>query len=465
MRKTNLLVAGAVLTFGVAAFFAWPKLHAYWAKAGPDVKDDEGVVVVDPANAQPYIEVMPEVVELNGIRTAVASLPTRPRVLELRGQLNFDPDTLVHVHARFPGQVIALGQVDAPGADVSTEEIKTKRDVRVMDHVVEHQVLGVLWSKELGEKKAELVNALIRLRSDTETLNQLRRLDKEGGISERQLREARKNVEEEETDVRKARMTLRSWMFSSEEIDAVAAEAERLHKEGAQRNVQAENEWARVPIVAPRDGTIVEKNVVKGAIVDTNNDLFKIADLSNLLVIAHVYEEDMYYLDQLPLPIPCRIVISSMPGVEPKDAKIDRLGDVIDPFEHMALVFGKLENPRGELLAAQFVKALVEIPEEKNLVEIPTRALVEDGKGSVVLVQADPREYRYVARRVSVVRRTRDLVYVRSGLTAQEKQDGLQELHAGDVVVAAGALELKAALEQASQRGQATENQATENQP
>lgn len=450
MNRRTLIVVGVVVAGGVGIFFAWPKIKPYWA-ARQQVHE-EAVVVVDQQAATPYLELMPKVIELNGIRAAKVKRPSRPRKLELRGQLNFDPDTLAHVRARFPGQIVELGKVDEPHATLSTQSIKTKRDVRFMDRVVADQVLGVLWSKELGEKKAELVNTLIRLRTNRKNLAQLRQLDKEGGAPDRQVREATRQVEQDETAVNAARMTLRSWMFSTTEIDEVAAEADRLHREGAKRNLQLENEWARVPIKAPRSGTIVEKNVVEGDIVGTEHDLFKLADLSQLQVVAHVYEEDLAYLEQLPRPIHWLITINSMPEMEPISGTIERVGDVIDPIEHMALVFGKIDNSRDELRAGQFVKATIEIAEEPHLVEIPTRALVEDGVESVVMVQIDPRENRYVSRRVSVARRHHDIVYVRSRLTAEQKQQGLQELHEGEMVVASGALELKAALMQALAR-------------
>lgn len=453
MSRRTLIIACLVAAGGVGAFFSWPTIKQYWAARHE--AEDEAVVVVSAEKAKPYLELMPKVIALNGIRTAQVQRPSRSRKLELRGQLNFDPDTLAHVHGRFPGQIVELGKIDEPNASLSTQSITTKRDVSFMDRVVAGQVLGVLWSKDLGEKKAELVNSLIRLRTNRKNLTQLRQLDKEGGASARMVREAERQVEQDETSVNAARMTLRSWMFSTAEIDEVAAEADRVHREGARQNLQLENEWARVPIKAPRSGTIVEKNVVEGDIVDTDTDLFKLADLSQLQIVAHVYEEDLAYLEKLPRPINWMITINSMPELEPISGKIDRMGDVIDPVEHMALVFGKIDNVSGQLCAGQFVKATVEIDEEPDLVEIPTRALVEDGVESIVMVQLDPRENRYVSRRVKVARRHRDVVYIHSRLTAEQKQDGLQELHEGEIVVASGSLELKAALMQALERGAA----------
>lgn len=453
MFRRTLIITCIVAAGAAGVFFSWPKIKQYWAAHRQAHKEE--VVAVDPRTASPYLELLPKIIELNNIRTARVKRPSRPRKLELRGQLNFDPDTLAHVRARFPGQIVELGKVDDPHAELSTESIKTKRDVGFMDRVVEGQVLAVLWSRELGEKKTELVNTLIRLRTNRKNLAQLRQLDKDAVASERQVREATRQVDQDEAAYYAARMTLRSWMFSIAEIDDVAAEADRLHREGARRSPQLENEWARVPIKAPRTGTIVEKNVVEGVIVDTNTDLFKLADLSQLQIVAHVYEEDLVYLEKLPQPKTWMITINSMPGMEPISGKIDRVGDVIDPIEHMALAFGKIDNSRDELRPGQFVKATIEIPEDPDLVEIPTRALVEDGVESVVMVQIDPRENRFVSRRVSVARRHRDVVYVRSHLTAEQRQQGLQELYEGEMVVASGALELKAALSQSL--GQAAE--------
>jgi cobalt-zinc-cadmium efflux system membrane fusion protein len=105
-----------------------------------------------------------------------------------------------------------------------------------------------------------------------------------------------------------------------------------------------------------------------------------------------------------------------------------------------------VKNPNDQYHAGQFITAIIELPPEPDVVEIPTRALVEDGDESVVLVQGDPEVHRYTMRRVVVVRRHHDVVYVRSHLNSAQQGRGLQELHEGEAVVSAGALELKAAL-------------------
>jgi cobalt-zinc-cadmium efflux system membrane fusion protein len=396
------------------------------------------------------VEVPKHVAELTGLTTAVVSLPTRPRVLQLRGSLALDVNSLVHVHARFPGQIMHLETVDET-VFASPTAPKVRRTLNFMDHVTKGQKLGQIWSKDLGEKKSELVDALVRLRIDEQNLKYLEELLRKGATTDKSVREGQRQVEVGAIAVAKAERTLRSWSLDAEDIQEVKEEAERLHK-GGTREKQQDETWATVEIVSPIDGTIVEKNVVEGDLVNADQDLFKIADLSVLSAWARIYEEDIPLLQALPKPISWSLRLSSNPQASSITGTIDRIGEIIDPNEHMALLAGLVKNPNGQLHAGQFITAIIDLPPEPDVVEIPTRALVEDGEESVVFIQPEAQITRYIMRRVSVVRRNFDRVYVRSRLTPEQKEKGLEELHVGERVLAAGALELKAAWQE--QHGQ-----------
>ena len=75
-----------------------------------------------------------------------AELPAKP----IASVIN--PNRLVRVHARFAGKVIAIGNFDPT---TSPDGIATKepRRLRVGDKVNEDQVLAIIRSKEVGEKK------------------------------------------------------------------------------------------------------------------------------------------------------------------------------------------------------------------------------------------------------------------------------------------------------------------------
>src|SRR5207237_9985785 len=99
------------------------------------------------------------------------------------------------------------------------------------DSVVPGQVLAIVWSKDLGEKKSELVDAVSKLRADEQTLRRLESLHKDTGTSERSLRDAERAVEADRIAVERAVRTLRSWRLTESEIDAVRAEVDRLRAE------------------------------------------------------------------------------------------------------------------------------------------------------------------------------------------------------------------------------------------
>src|SRR5262249_1131632 len=131
-----------------------------------------------------------------------------------------------------------------------------------------------------------------------------------GATSERSLREAERSVEVKRIAVAKAERTLRSWALPPEDIQEVVDEAERIHKGGSREGVQDEK-WATVAVISPIDGTIVEKNVVEGDLVNADADLFKIADLSVLTAWARIYEEDLPYLHNMPKPISWTLTLNS----------------------------------------------------------------------------------------------------------------------------------------------------------
>jgi cobalt-zinc-cadmium efflux system membrane fusion protein len=390
------------------------------------------------------IELTPRVVKLGGFEIARATQPTRLRKLELRGSLAFDSNRLVNVSTQFPGRVMEIATIEEPAIQSPGKPVaaSSKRQLSYTDHVTKGQRLALVWSKDLGEKKSELVDAQARLMLDQVTLNRLKGLVESGSVAERSVRDAERNVNGDVIAVDKAKRTLRSWQISEDEIDRIGAEAEFVHQTGKGEK-RIDVDWARVDVVAPIDGTLVEKNVTVGDIVDTNDELFKIADLRSLTVFLHAYEEDLMYLRRLGLPIRAEIRLPANPDLGVLEATIDRIGDIIDPNEHMALLIGSVKNVGGVLQAGQFVSATIPIWNEPDIVEIPTKALVDEGNDSYVFVQPDPQVLRFQCRKVSVIRRHRDVVYLRSHLSADERGQGLQELHADELVVSRGALELR----------------------
>src|SRR5262249_54594293 len=201
-------------------------------------------------------------------------------------------------------------------------------------------------------------------------------------------------------------------------------------------------------------GSTLEMKVAAGDIVDTSTDLFKVADLDRLTVWAHAYEEDLPRLQELPKPIPWTITVPADPRLKPIAGTVDHIGAIVDPTQHTVLLRGQVPNKDGWLRVGQFITATIEVPPPPGQVEVPAAALVEDGRASIVFVQDRDDPTRFTLRRVAVARRLPGVVRVHATLTDAQRKEGLQPLADGDVVVTAGAVELRAELEDLQAAGQ-----------
>ena len=379
------------------------------------------------------IELPPDIVHKMELMTGKATACTHSIALpSYQGVLALDNDRLSRVHARFKGEIVEMGK-STDGSDPT---------LRVGEHVNKGDLLAVIWSTELGQKKSDLVDALTKLRSEEQLRDRLKKLFDEGAGAGRAYRDAEKDVQVRLVEIANLERTLRTWRVTEDELASIRTEAKRLSKADELKEATMPEdevrEWARVEIRAPISGMILEKNAVVGDIVDTDSDLFKIGDLNRLAVWAHVYEEDLPVLESLPHPIEWVVTLPSRPGEE-FNGKLEKIGAVIDPTQHTALVTGHVENPSNDLKIGQFVNVTVQMPPPKHEVVLPATAVVEDGRDSVVFVQPDPKQPRFLRRVVHVLRRFRDEIYVKS-------ING--EVQPGDVVVTSGALMLQNALDQ-----------------
>jgi cobalt-zinc-cadmium efflux system membrane fusion protein len=454
-HRRRWVVPGAAAALVLLCSLAWPALglpnpFSWFHKApapaaGPAVADRVQVVPGDPDG----LELPEAVVNKLGVTTTVLQTAAKPRTLELAGSLSFDPDRLYRIQARFAGEVIALGKFLEPGSSETGGQTR-ERDLRYGDPVRKGDLMAIVLSKDLGEKKSELVDALVRQHLDEVNLRFIEEMAARGVTPEVVLRQQRATVAADRNAAVRAELTLRTWRLPEAEIEAVKGEAKRVQDLGGKRDLAKETEWAKVEVRAPADGVIVEKNVAVGNIVDTTFDLYKVANLRKLGVLVHAYEEDLRTLQALPRNFPWQVRVSADPRAPVlKSDGIEQLGLVVDPNQHTDPVMGRVDNTSGELKVGQFVTALVDLPAPPDVVSVPADALDENGSESVVFAVPDPTRPRvFSMRRVAVAQRLGSVVYVRSVLTADQKARGLQPMRPGDVVVIHGVVELKATLEE-----------------
>jgi cobalt-zinc-cadmium efflux system membrane fusion protein len=433
---TLVLVVGLV----VAAIVAYP-----WLVAGlkpPEATRHYHGSVLFKLTGPESIQVSTEAVAAIGLKFVEVEPAPAPEPLRLPGYLLVDPNSLVPIHSRFPGEVVQIGEIE----EVNGRGERHRRPIRFGDNVKAGQLLAVVWSTDIGQKKSELVDALSKLWLDETILKNFEKAGP-GAVPQRTFDEAKRNVEADKILVNAARRTLVSWRLSEEEIDDVADEARQLRSD--EQQTAAATTWSQLQIWAPSidDGVVLEKSVNVGEVVDTNDNLFKIANLSTIQVLAYVYEEDLPAIEQLrPDERHWDIDLKSDPNDKPRPGKFSLIGSVIDQTMRTAPIVGWLDNHDHKLRINQFVTATVNLPADPAMVKLPTSALIEEGSTAAVFVETN-RELHEVTRRVvAVTRRGEKMVFVRAEPNEEERKDSALPLHIGERVVMSGALELDSEL-------------------
>jgi cobalt-zinc-cadmium efflux system membrane fusion protein len=378
-----------------------------------------------------------------GVRTVAVELAPPPEPLRLPGSLQLDPNRLVRVHSRFTGELVSIATVGQNGS---------ARSLQYGDRVRKGDVLAIVWSKEIGEKKSELVDAISKLASDEKVLKAYESV-LEGAIPRKTIVEQRRLVESDVIALAKAERTLRSWRLTEPEMKAIYREAEEVTRR--ETDTSNDKSWAELEIKAPIDGIIVEKNFNEGSMVDPDDDLFQIADLSQLRVQAKVYEEDLPALRKLePDERNWLVDLKSDPHDKPHEGTFDMIGTIIDPDDHTGVVLGWLDNSKENLAANQFITATVALPADPHLVAVPSTALIEQGDASFVFVETDAVRHEFQRRKVTVKRRWRHTVYIcRSADEAADANGcGADSLKVGERVIVSGVLEFSAELDAAKSR-------------
>lgn len=447
-----------------APFFAVPAAR-HWLEGRQLRSAAHAVSVPDPVPRVSLVPGQPDTVSVpeDVIRSmgmtfgeVTSALPMEP--LKLDGSLFLDTNSMVHVHSRFSGDAVEIGEWKGgdPG-DGLPPSVNAIRPIQFGDRVEKGQLLAAIWSKDLGEKKSELIESLSRAKRSEQKFKRLEELFDKGAVPERNVREAEREWEADVISVAKAERTLRSWRLNEAEIEAIRHEAEKIRESQGKRTPESDSSWARVEVRAPISGTIVEKNIAVGDYIDSDIDIFKIADLSRMDVLAHAYEEDLPALEKLP---PAQrnwiIALKADPKEQPLRGRFDRIGNIIDPSQHTALVMGWVDNSSGKLRVGQFVTARIDLPTPPNEVAVPVGALIDLDGESFVFTRSASAPDQFRKRRVFPVRRFDNFVAIDCAprRRGQEEKCEVDMLRPGEHVVTTGGIQLTAelmALQAASQ--------------
>ena len=288
-----IVAAGVVVT--ILAIYGTRQLPALAKKSPANESPAKRRLPVELVEDMPHTLTVPENVRkaLSIPDAVVAEAPRQARPLTMPGSTALDPGRVMRVRTRFNAEVTEIARVAEENRRTPSGETAF-RELRPGDKVQKGETLAVVWSVDVGGKKSDLVDALVQRRLDEQRLKAREKLFAQGSLPEDTLNQTRHDVISDRNAKERAERTLRTWNIPEPEIRAVYDEAELAFGRQGKRDKEKERLWARSELIAPREGTIVERNVSVGEYVADNTvNLFTIAEVDRLLVIANPPEDEL----------------------------------------------------------------------------------------------------------------------------------------------------------------------------
>lgn len=326
------------------------------------------------------VELTSEQIDLAGVQSAAVTRGEVYSELALTGEVMLNQDKVVHMVPRVPGTV----------TNVSAE---------LGDRVSTGELLLVLESRELADAKAEYLAAKGRLSLAQIRFNREERLWKQKISSEQDFLDAKQALSEAEIGEQVSEHKLRALGLTTDDLEAV----------------HDDESFANYHVIAPFEGTVIEKHVVAGERVDESTTLFRLANLDTLWVIGSVYEKDIARVKR---GQSASVSVKAYPDRVFRGA-VKWVADTIDERTRTLKIRVEVDNRNRLLKPGMFARIAVDVEAKDGVITVPPSALQRQKDETIVFVDKGNGEFE--RREVTVGLRSLAGVEIIEGLVAGEK--------------------------------------------
>lgn len=291
--------------------------------------------------------------------------------LKLTAKVEANLDKLVDVYAWVGGRVNGL-------------------KVNLGDFVSKGQTLAFILSGDVASSERDLLAAESNLNNASRKYNAANDMFKSGLVSEKDLVQSKSEVNLAEAELAKAK------------------ELQQLY--GSKSKGYYE-------VKAPISGYVIKKNITDNEDVKSDNSLpiFTIADLSEVWVMANVYESDIqkikegYEADITTIAYPDSII----------HGKVDKLFSILDPESKIMKARITLKNASSILKPEMFAKVTLRYHDPEKKLCIPASSVIFDNSRNYVMVYKNKNDIE--TRPIEIYQTTTNKTYISSGLKEGEK--------------------------------------------
>jgi cobalt-zinc-cadmium efflux system membrane fusion protein len=286
--------------------------------------------------------------------------------------------------------------------------------VDVGQDVKKDTLLAMLHSSDLGEAEGAYLKAVARLHEAELAYNRAKELYENKAVSLAELQRREAAMKTAQAEARAAQNRLELLGVPSQEIMRLDID----------QTIKAD-----VPLRAPFDGRVITRNITRGEVVETDQKLFTVAELSHMWVVGKVPEKDVQHIrkDQK-----VDVVLAAYPHAIFSGA-ITYIGDVLDPATRTMRLRVTVANPDRLLKPEMFAAVRVHSAPTPDALTLPLEAIQDGLAGKIVFVRRGASEFE--VRKVTLGSEQGDMVVL---------LDGVSE---GEPVVTKGAFVLKSEME------------------
>lgn len=275
------------------------------------------------------------------------------RVLTATGKVQINEDRTARLLAPLPGQVMDL-------------------QVKVGDAVEKDQTLFTIKSREVAALTADYLESRRDADLAAKTYAMTKDLFDHQAASRMALQQAEGDLAKAGAHVSRAEEALR----------VLGLDAKEAQNPGGLT--------ARVPVLAPLSGNIMERAVTAGQFVQADSTpLLTIADLKTVWVLVDIFERDIHLIR-----IGQKVQITAAAYPDRRfTATVERIHDRVDPETRTLKVRLLVANPGLLLKAEMFLTASVELNESANGIPVPAAAVFTEGGKSFLFVAQGERQF------------------------------------------------------------------------
>jgi len=270
--------------------------------------------------------------------------------------------------------------------------------VSLGDIVKKGQVLARINSIELTQTQLTLIKSSQLIGLKTKAVERAKLLFEADIISKAEMLRIENELEAVKADYRASRDQLLVLGMSEKAV-------EKLETSG-QINSFAD-------IRSLFDGIIISRAINVGQIVNPQDNLFHIADLSKLWAVANIPEQQASFIQK------DEVVSIEIPALDNKqiEAKIIFEDSIVDPQTRTVMVRAELDNLglifKPDMLTSMYIRS-----KKTSKLAIPVSSVVRENDRKYVLVQNTPKTFRL--REVELGSRDGNLFSIISGLSEGE---------------------------------------------